>query len=128
PNQAFEGTLENIGDSLDPATRTVKVRGVVNNPDKLLKAEMYVTVDVLADATKITQSSVEIPSKAVFMKNNQSYLFIEKSPGEYQRQIVKLGIEQDGKVQVFDGVSPGQKVVTEGCLLLQALLDSEDKS
>ncbi len=73
PNQAFEGTLENIGDSLDPATRTVKVRGVVNNPDKLLKAEMYVTVDVLADATKITQSSVEIPSKAVFMKNNQSY-------------------------------------------------------
>src|SRR5581483_3288079 len=113
PNQAFEGTLENIGDSLDPATRTVKGRGVVNNPDKLLKAEMYVTVDVLADATKITQSSVEIPSKAVFMKNNQSYLFIEKSPGEYQRQIVKLGIEQDGKVQVFDGVSPGQKVVTE---------------
>ncbi|MDB6020149.1 MAG: Efflux transporter, family, subunit, partial [Pedosphaera sp.] len=128
PDKVFEGTLENIGDSLDPTTRTVKVRGIVDNADKLLKAEMYVTVDVTADAIKTAPSSVEISSKAVFMKDNQYYLFIETSPGEYQRQVVKLGTEQDGKVQVFHGVNAGQKVVTEGCLLLQALMDSTDKS
>jgi membrane fusion protein, heavy metal efflux system len=124
-NKVFEGTLESIGDSLDPTTRTVKVRGVVNNPDKLLKAEMYVTVDVVTDTTNLTQASVEIPSKAIFMRNNQYYLFVERAPGEYHRQVVKLGIEQDGKVQVFDGVTAGEKVVTEGSLLLQALIDAE---
>ena len=46
PEKVFAGTVEKIGDTLDPATRTVKVRGGVANPDKLLKAEMYVTVDV----------------------------------------------------------------------------------
>lgn len=127
PDKVFDGVLESIGDSLDPTTRTVKVRGAVNNPDKLLKAEMYVTVDVEQDTTKLAQGGVEIPAKAVFMKNNQYYLFIEQSPGEYQRQLVKIGLEQDGKVQVYEGVASGQKVVTEGCLLLQALLDS-DKS
>jgi len=128
PDKVFDGILQNIGDSLDPATRTVEVRGSVANPDKLLKAEMYVTVDVEQDASGVAQASVEIPSKAIFMKNNQYYLFIQKAPGQYRRQSVRIGVEQDGKVQVFDGVAPGQKVVTEGCLLLQALLDSAGNS
>jgi len=37
---------------MDPATRTVKVRGTINNPDRLLKAEMYVLVDVVQDAAR----------------------------------------------------------------------------
>jgi cobalt-zinc-cadmium efflux system membrane fusion protein len=128
PDTVFDGILQKIGDSLDPATRTVQVRGSVANPDKLLKAEMYVTVDVEQEAGSVAQAGVEIPSKAIFMKNNQYYLFIQKAPGQYRRQSVRIGVEQDGKVQVFDGVAPGQKVVTEGCLLLQALLDSAGNS
>jgi cobalt-zinc-cadmium efflux system membrane fusion protein len=124
PDKVFDGVLENIGDSLDPTTRTVKVRGAVDNSSSLLKAEMYVTVDVEQDAGDLAQAGVEIPSKAIFMRDNQYYLFIQKAPGEYERQMVKIGVEQDGKVQVFEGVASGQKVVTEGCLLLQALLDS----
>lgn len=127
-NMVFEGLLENIGDSLDPATRTVKARGVVSNPEKLLKAEMYVTVDVLTDTSKTAEAGVEIPAKAVFMKDNQSYLFIEKSPGEYERKLVKTGRESDGKTLILDGVTAGQRVVTEGCLLLEALIESTDKS
>jgi len=126
PDKVFEGTLENVGDSLDPSTRTVKVRGWVDNSQKLLKAEMYVTVDVVADAAQLT--NVEIPMAAVFMKDNQYCVFIERSPGQYERQLVKLGVEKDGKVQVFEGVSAGQKVVTEGCLLLKVLIESADKS
>ncbi len=124
----FDGVLDNIGDSLDPATRTVKVRGTVNNSDKLLKAEMYVTVDVVMDAAQTAQAGVEIPAKAVFVRDNRSYLFVEESPGRYQRQQVKLGPEQDGMVPVFDGLRAGQKVVTDGCLLLEALVESSDKS
>jgi cobalt-zinc-cadmium efflux system membrane fusion protein len=126
PDKVFMGTVGKIGATMDPSTRTLKVRGLVSNPDKLLRAEMYVSVDVVEDASQLAHAGVEIPSKAIFMKGEEAYLFLERSPGQYQRQRVKLGIEQDGKVPVFDGVGPGQKVVTEGALLLQALLESDN--
>jgi cobalt-zinc-cadmium efflux system membrane fusion protein len=108
---------------MDPATRTIKARGVVNNPDKLLKAEMYVMVEVEQNPDQAGQTGVEVSSKALFMKGGDSYLFIEDSPGHFQRKLVKVGIEKDSKVPVLEGVNPGQKVVTEGALLLQALVE-----
>jgi cobalt-zinc-cadmium efflux system membrane fusion protein len=108
---------------MDPTTRTIKVRGLVSNPDKLLKAEMYVMVEVVRNPDQTAQSGVEVSSKALFMKGGDSYLFIEESPGNFQRKLVKVGIEQDNKVPVLDGVTAGQKVVIEGALLLQALVE-----
>jgi membrane fusion protein, heavy metal efflux system len=128
PDKVFEGVLENVGDSLDPSTRTVKVRGLVDNTEKMLKAEMYVTVDLTANVAQDAQAGVDVSSKAVFLKDNQHYIFVEAAPGQYERKVVKLGTESDGRILVTDGVTAGQKVVTEGCLLLQALLDSSEKS
>lgn len=123
PGQVFDGVIEKIGDTMDPGTRTVKIRGVVNNPKKLLKAEMYVMVDVLQDVGGLTQAGVNVPSSALFMKGEDSYLFVESSPAHYQRKRVKVGTEQDNKVTVYEGVDAGQQVVTEGALLLQALVE-----
>jgi cobalt-zinc-cadmium efflux system membrane fusion protein len=123
PGRVFEGTIDKIADTLDPLTRTVKVRGIVNNPDKLLKAEMYVLADVLADPARAEQSGVEMPAKALFMKGDDSYVFLEDSPGRYHRVRVKVGVEQDNKVPVLEGVGAGQNVVIEGALLLQALVE-----
>ncbi|MCX6903804.1 MAG: efflux RND transporter periplasmic adaptor subunit, partial [Verrucomicrobia bacterium] len=123
PDKVFEGRIEVIGDALDPATRTVKVRGLVPNPDKLLKAEMYVTAEVLSDAV----AGVDIPAKAVFLKENKPYVFLETSAGQYERREVKLGAESGGKIAVLEGVVDGQRVVTEGCLLLQTVMDAGGK-
>ena len=123
PNKTFDGVITKIGDTMDPATRTVKVRGVVNNPDTLLKAEMYVIVNVLEDVAKLAKAGVDVPSTALFMKKEESFLFIEESPGQYRRQKVKVGVEQDNKVTVYEGLKAGQKVVTEGALLLQAVVE-----
>jgi cobalt-zinc-cadmium efflux system membrane fusion protein len=128
PDKVFEGLVDNIGAELDPATRTIKVRGVVTNPDKLLKAEMYVMADVVMNTIQTDKATVQIPAEAVFMQNNQYYVFVEQTSGQFQRQLVKIGAEQDGKVPIFDGIAAGQKVVTEGCLLLESLLESTDKS
>ena len=128
PEKVFDGTVDNIGAELDPATRTIKVRGVVNNPDKLLKAEMYVMADVVMTPAQTAQAPVEIPARSVFVRDNRFFLFVEISPGQFQRQPVKVGAEQDGKVPVIQGVEAGQKIVTDGCLLLEALLESTDKS
>jgi cobalt-zinc-cadmium efflux system membrane fusion protein len=123
PGKSFAGTLEKIGDALDPLTRSVKVRGVVGNPDKLLKAEMYVLVDIVQDTSRASGGPVEVPSRALFLRENDYYVFIEQSPGQYRRQKVKTGVEKDNKVPIFEGVTAGGRVVTEGALLLQALVE-----
>jgi cobalt-zinc-cadmium efflux system membrane fusion protein len=123
PEKTFEGTVAKIGDTLDPATRTVKVRGAVANPDHLLKAEMYVTVDLVVALDKIANAGVEIPASSVFMVDDQNYLFLEIGPGHFKRQEVKVGPEADGTIPVFEGVAAGQKVVAEGALLLQSIVN-----
>jgi cobalt-zinc-cadmium efflux system membrane fusion protein len=128
PGRAFSGEVEAIGDSLDPATRTVQVRGYVSNPDKLLKAEMYVRADVLVNTAETTRAAVEIPARSVFMRDNKYYVFVEQSPGQYVRQPVTVGAEQDGRVPIIDGVKAGQRVVTYGCLLLESLVESGERS
>jgi cobalt-zinc-cadmium efflux system membrane fusion protein len=124
PDITFDGKLDLISDSLDPVTRTVRARGTVDNSSKLLKAELYVTVEI-PDAIP---RSLQVPSKAVFLRENQYYVFLETGAGQYQRQPVRLGSEREGKVAVLEGLKEGQRLVTEGCLLLQSLMDSAPAS
>lgn len=139
PDKVFHGKIEVIGSSLDPQTRAAQVRGFVDNSEGLLKAEMYVNVDItfengtppaLAPASMRSGASkanltaqAEIPVNAVFSKDDLHFVFVEKSTGEYQRQAVELGLESHGRVAVINGVSVGQRVVTEGSLLLQAMTE-----
>ena len=126
PGEVFNGTVDKISDTLDPNTRTLKVRGVVANPDNRLKAEMYVTVDVVQAADKLAGAGVEIPAPAVFMIDGQYYLFVETAPGHFHRQQVKVGTEADGNIPVFEGITAGQDIVTEGALLLQSIVNPAD--
>ena len=126
PDQVFAGTVDKISDTLDPATRTLKVRGSVANPDNLLKAEMYVTVDVVQATDKLSNAGVEIPASAVFLVDGTYYLFVQTAPGHFQRRTVKVGTEQDGYIPVFAGITAGQQVVTEGALLLQSIVNPAD--
>jgi len=124
PGQTFHGRLDLIGDSLDPTTRTVRARGTVDNTSKLLKAELYVTVEI-PDAVPM---SMQVPSKAVFLRENQYYVFLETGAGQFRRHAVKVGSEREGKVAILEGLKPGERLVTEGCLLLQSLTDNSPKS
>lgn len=121
PDKVFQGRLQIIGQGLDPATRTIKARCIVDNSEKLLRAEMYVSADVTTPA-----SGVDIPTKALFLRDNEHFVFVEIAPGQFQRHHVKLGIETNGRSVVLEGLTPGQRVVTDGCLLLEAMLEGEN--
>ncbi len=122
PDKVFRGHVEVIGEGLDSATRAVKVRCVADNSEKLLRAEMYVYADVTAD----TMTAVDVSTKAVFLKDNRRYVFVETAPGRFQRRAVKLGGETNGRSVVVNGLAVGEHVVTEGCLLLEAMLEGEN--
>jgi cobalt-zinc-cadmium efflux system membrane fusion protein len=122
PERTFRGRIEVIGRGLDPSTRTIKVRCLVDNSDKLLRAEMYVNVDVESE----TSTGVDVTTKAVFLRNNQPYIFVETGPGQFQRRAVRLGFETNGHSTILDGLTSGEKVVTDGCLLLEAMLEGDN--
>ncbi len=125
PGQKFTGQIEAVSEFLDPISRTIKVRGSVDNAQRRLKAEMFVTVDLALGGAA---GSAEVPSKAVFLRGERHFLFVEEAQGQFSRREVKAGPERDGKVPVLDGLQAGQRVVTDGALLLEQLLQTPEGS
>ena len=118
PDQMFTGRVDTVSEFIDPGTRTIKVRGSVDNTRRLLKAEMFVNVNLAGQGS----GDASVPAKAVFLKGEKHYVFLEEQPGQFVRQEVKTGTEQDGYVSIVAGIQPGQRVVTDGCVLLQQAL------
>jgi cobalt-zinc-cadmium efflux system membrane fusion protein len=142
PERVFEGTLDQIGTSIDPQTRTVHVRGSVANPDGILKAEMFASIDVdttpakpeLPSARAIpsengqadarpSSTTVKIASSAIFLEQAVHYVFVETQPGKYERRPVTVGSDHGGEAIITGGLAAGSRVVTDGNLLLQQMTE-----
>jgi len=117
PGKTFSATIEAISDFIDPSTRTVRVRGVLDNRDRKLKGEMFVT----AEAEGPPRAAIEAPAKAVLLSGDKYYVYVEEAPGRYARVEVKVAGIQNGVAGILSGLSAGQKVVVEGNLLLHRL-------
>jgi cobalt-zinc-cadmium efflux system membrane fusion protein len=117
PGRTFEGVLDTLGAGLDPATRTVRARGKVANPDRLLRAEMYVTVEV---AKREEARRLLVPARAVLQDREQRFVFVEESKSRYRRTPVQVGPEREGTVPVVSGLPDAARIVVEGELLLEA--------
>ena len=118
PGQVFTGRVDTVSEFIDSNTRTIKVRGTVDNAARLLKAEMFVSVTLPDGQTP----GASVPAKAVFLNGDKHYVFVEEQPGQFARREVQIGPEQNGRVLIMAGVQLGQRVVTDGCILLQQLL------
>lgn len=118
PGRAFTGEITAVGAALDATTRTLKVRGRVENPGALLKAEMY--VDTEAERA-VAPGAVTVAAQAVFLSNNQAYVYVETTPGRYTRRAVRTGAEDAGRILIQTGLNSGERVIVEGALLLEAV-------
>jgi cobalt-zinc-cadmium efflux system membrane fusion protein len=117
PDEAFTASLDNISDFIDPATRMVRVRGTVENRERKLKGEMFVTAELQEAPT----ADLQIPERALLLSGGSYFVFVEEKPGRYSRQDVKVDAVRDGVASVASGVQLGQKVVIEGNLFLHRL-------
>lgn len=123
PGGDFPAQVASIGEVLDPATRRVQVRCVVNNPNRQLKPEMY------ARATPIVDERVKlprIPNSALLTRGLYSFIFVEKEPGVFERRQVTLGLQGRSESYVKEGLAGGERVVTVGALLLNSELAGVD--
>jgi cobalt-zinc-cadmium efflux system membrane fusion protein len=116
PHETFQGKISYVGDVLDPATRTMKARVVVPNPDRRLKPEMFATVRVYADP----EAALLIPAGAVQRDRGEAVVFVQLDPQRFERRPVKLGEESREMVKVLDGLQESDRVVTKGAFVLKS--------
>lgn len=120
PGRVFRGRVSYIDPTLDPATRTAQARIELANPGQALKIGMFVNVAFAALGGAESTTPV-IPKSAVQNINNQQVVFVETGSGStYAMRPVKLGPEINGQYPVVEGLTVGERIVTEGSFLLRA--------
>jgi len=114
---SFHGRISYVSPALDPNTRTLQARIVVDNPGEKLKKDMYCTVTVTAGSIA---SAIAVPDSAVLRDdNNQPFVYVVTGVNQFGRRDVETGQSQSGKTQILKGISIGDKVVGDGSLFLQ---------
>ena len=115
--QSFRGKISYVSAALDPNTRTLQARIVVDNPGEKLKKDMYCTATVTAG---VIQNAIAVPDAAVLRDDeNQPFVYVATGPNQFGRRTVEIGQSQNGQTQVLKGLSVGEKVVGDGGLFLQ---------
>lgn len=120
PHAVFSGTITYIGDVLDPATRTLRVRITAPNPGMRLKPEMFALVRVYAAPNPET---LTVPLSAIQNGPGGKIVFVQRGPSEFEVRTVRLGSEYGDVVAVMDGVRPGESVVTKGSFTLKSEME-----
>jgi cobalt-zinc-cadmium efflux system membrane fusion protein len=108
-----------VADSLDPQTRTLRVRAALPNPDRSLKAEMFVH-GTLHLTTAEPQPM--IPSQAVVLVEGKHYVFVLTEPGHFTRRQIQAEDAGIAQVRVRSGLKADEQIVIEGSLMLQQVL------
>jgi Cu(I)/Ag(I) efflux system membrane fusion protein len=118
PGQLWQGKVEYIYPSLDPRTRTLKVRLRFENPDEGLKPNMYANVRIFGGAR---DNIIVIPLEGLIRTGRDERVIIALGDGRFEARHVVAGIESGDYVEIISGVEDGDAVVVSG----QFLIDSE---
>jgi cobalt-zinc-cadmium efflux system membrane fusion protein len=114
PGQSFAAKITATGDFIDSNSRTVKVRAVIDNNQRILKAEMLGS----AKFERALEKGVLVPSRAVQLRGSQYWTYVQKEPGVFEGRKISIGYEGLDKVLVTNGLKDGELVVSDNGLLL----------
>ncbi|HJR13762.1 MAG TPA: efflux RND transporter periplasmic adaptor subunit [Rhodanobacteraceae bacterium] len=116
-DKPIAGTVTNVGAVIDPDTRSVQARIGVDNPDAVLKKQMYVTVRI---QSREEYKGLLIPVSAVLRDDeNLPFVYVVERDGSYARRAVSLGTRIDDRYAIPEGLRAGDKVVADGSIFLQ---------
>jgi len=117
PQEKFHGKVVLIGNQVEAASRTLEVRIDVDNSDGRLKPGMFADVEI---TTTILENVLLIPDSALQTDGENQVVFVALDGDKFEKRTVSLGEERLGRVQVVDGLKPGERVVTEGSFILKS--------
>jgi cobalt-zinc-cadmium efflux system membrane fusion protein len=116
PGETFRGRVTRIADTVDPQTRTIKVRAEMDNAHGRLRPEMYGTIR----HTDSVRMAPVVPNEAVVQEGGRTVVWMERGEGRFQPVEVKTGGRVGERVAILSGVRAGDRVVVDGAMLLRA--------
>jgi cobalt-zinc-cadmium efflux system membrane fusion protein len=116
PNEQFKGVVDYVGAIMDEATRTVKVRVVVDNKRGLLRPGMFaeLTIDLGRGEALL------VPAKAVVRDEERQFVFVRLGERRFLRRDVQVGAMRSGRIEILDGLRSGEEIVVTGAFLLKS--------
>jgi len=118
PGEEFHGKVAFIYPTLNAQTRTAQVRIELPNPQGRLRPAMYASVLLAAGSDRAPVLTV--PASAVLQSGVRQVVLVELGEGRYQPREVRIGRRGDEQVQVLEGLSDGERVVTSANFLIDA--------
>ncbi|MCW7479749.1 efflux RND transporter periplasmic adaptor subunit [Leptospira kanakyensis] len=118
PDLEFEGTLEHIGEKVDPESRTVHARVVFKNKNRKAKIGLFGKAILMVNQ----KEGIQVSEESVQSYQNRKFIFIEIKPNEFQWTEVKIGNVNDGQVEILSGIKPEERIVTKSAFELKAIL------
>src|SRR5574337_280222 len=122
PGETFRGTAGYVSDLLDPQTRTAKARVEIPNPQRKLKPGMFATVRLRVQPGTGAVRVLAIPSSAIQRVDDQPIVFVKKDTITFERRRVKLGTATGNLVEITEGLTENEEVVTTGSFSLKSEL------
>jgi Cu(I)/Ag(I) efflux system membrane fusion protein len=117
PNRVFSGEVSLIYPHMNPETRTERVRIELQNPDDLLRPDMYTDVEI---ATGTEAPVLTVSDTAIIDSGARQVVLIDKGDGRFEPRPVKIGRRGDGFVEIKEGAAEGDKVVVAANFLIDA--------
>ncbi len=117
PDEKFHGKVILVGNQVESGSRTIEVRIAVENSDGRLKPGMFADVEIV---TTILDNVLLIPDNALQTDGEDQIVFVALDGNKFAKRVVKLGLEQSGRVQILSGVKAGENVVTDGSFVLKS--------
>lgn len=111
----FDGTVQVVGSRIDPVTRSVQVRAVIDNSGGELRPGMLMTVSVALNSVK----AVVVPEQSLVPRSGKQFVFVVDEANVAKQVEVVIGRRRPGIVEIIQGVSLGDMVVTEGLARLR---------
>ena len=122
PGETFAGRIANIGEVVDPISRTVKVRCVADNPKHRLKAEMFARVNVQGHPN---HKIITVPSKAILNDGDKFQVIVASEGITFRVRRVAIGPDIDGQTRILSGLVPGEKIVTDGAIFMRKEIEAQ---
>ncbi|MGZ8337031.1 MAG: efflux RND transporter periplasmic adaptor subunit [Allosphingosinicella sp.] len=110
PDRPFRGTIHTIDPVIDPSTRAVMVRARLPNRERVLRPGMLLTVSI----ENAPRMGLSVPELAVIGEGENRFVYLVDPQGRARRTAVRTGGRAAGRVEIVEGLRPGQRVITEG--------------
>jgi multidrug efflux pump subunit AcrA (membrane-fusion protein) len=111
PEESFEAEIYEISPVMDTDTRTLSVKLRMTEKDERIRPGMFATMKLI---TKQSPQTIAVPSMAVFNYYGDQAVYVINEKGKAERRIVSTGLKSDADIEITEGLSEGERVITQG--------------